>query len=284
MLADALLSATLSARMHEASLTQPMRWTAASGHDWANMFEASSAYKLANGTKGLIDHIAGDVRGEIRLSTPVDGIERNGSGLTVHTRGGETISARAVIVTVPRNALGGIDFRPGLADAKRAVIDQGPAGMGVKVWARVRGDLTGWSGYAGSGSPLNYCGYYGKIGTDNLLVGFGSSPDLLDIEDLDAVTRAVRSWRPDVDVLACDGHDWVADEFSRETWLVQRPGQHRYLEALQQAEGGLFLAGSDYASGWTGYIDGAVESAMTVASRVREHLSAPAPQPIASAL
>ena len=142
--------------MHDASLTQPMRWTAASGHDWANMFEASSAYKLAGGTRGLIDDIAGDVRGEIRLSTPVAAIERSGTGLTVHTRGGETIGAKAVVVTVPRNALRGIDVRPALSDAKRRVIDEGPAGMGVKVWARVRGDLTGWSGYAPSGSPLNY--------------------------------------------------------------------------------------------------------------------------------
>ena len=93
------------------------------------------------------------------------------------------------------------------------------------------------------------------------------------------MTRVIRAWRPEIEVLACDGHDWVDDEFSRETWLVQRPGQHRYLEALQQAEGGLFLAGADYASGWTGYIDGAVESAMVVASRIRDHIGAPAPRP-----
>jgi monoamine oxidase len=146
VLIDGLLSATLSAHCNDGSLTQAMRWTAAAGHDWYSMVEASSVNKLANGTKGLLSAMAADVTGEIRLSTPVAAIERNGQVSTVITREGDRINARAVIVTAPRNALRSIDFRPGLSDAKRAVIDEGPAGMGVKVWARVAGDLIGWLG------------------------------------------------------------------------------------------------------------------------------------------
>ncbi len=274
VLIDGMISATLSSHTNAGSLTQAMRWTAAAGHDWFNMIEASSVNKLQNGTKGLISAIAADVRGEIRLETAVDAVERSGTGLSVTTRAGDRINAKAVLITAPRNALRNIDFRPVLSEGKREVIAEGPAGMGTKLWARVAGDLTGWLAYADSDYPLTYCGCYGRVGDDSLLVGFGPSAEQLDIEDLDQVRDVIRGWRPDVEVLACDGHNWVDDEFSQQTWLVQRPGQHRYLQELQRPEDGLFLVGADYASGWTGYIDGAIESAIRAVPRVKSHLGA----------
>jgi monoamine oxidase len=274
VLIDGLLSATLSSHTDGGSLTQAMRWTAAAGHDWLNMVEASSVNKLADGTIGLISAIAGDVPGEIRLETPIDAVERNGTGLTVTTRAGDRINAKAVVITAPRNALRSIDFRPALSEGKREAIAEGPAGMGTKSWARVAGDWTGWLAYADSNYPLTYCGCYGRVGDDSLLVGFGPSAEILDVEDLDQVSDVIRGWRPDAEVLECTGHNWVEDEFSQQTWLVQRPGQHRYLQELQRPEDGLFLVGADYASGWTGYIDGAIESAIRVVPRIKRHLGA----------
>lgn len=274
VLIDGLLSATLSAHTDDGSLTQAMRWTAAAGHDWFNMVEASSVNKLAAGTKGLVFAIAADVTGEIRLETAVDAIERAGQAYVITTRGGERLNARAVVVTAPRNALRSIDFRPGLSEGKREALAEGPAGMGVKSWARVAGDLTGWLGYAGSDHPLTYCGCYGRAGADSILVGFGPSAERLDIEDLDQVASVIHGWLPDAEVLECTGHKWVEDEFAQQTWLVQRPGQHRFLAELQRPEDGLFLAGADYASGWTGYIDGAIESAIRTAPSVKRHLGA----------
>ena len=62
-------------------------------------------------------------------------------------------------------------------------------------------------------------------------------------------------------MVATDAHDWNADEFSRGTWMAYRPGQvMRHASGLQRPEGRLAFAGSDLASGWAGWIDGAVES------------------------
>jgi monoamine oxidase len=61
----------------------------------------------------------------------------------------------------------------------------------------------------------------------------------------------------------------MADEFSQATWPMMRPNQlTRYLAELQRPEDGLHLAGSDYASGWAGFVDGAIESGITTARRV----------------
>ena len=48
-----------------------------------------------------------------------------------------------------------------------------------------------------------------------------------------------------------------------------RPGQLTgALAELQRPEGRIILAGSDYASGWRGFIDGAIESGLRAAHLV----------------
>ncbi|MFC8683751.1 FAD-dependent oxidoreductase [Brevibacillus porteri] len=75
-------------------------------------------------------------------------------------------------------------------------------------------------------------------------------------------------------MLACTGHDWVADEFSGQTWFFQKCNHHtRYLAELQRPEQGVFLAGADYASGWAGMIDGAIESGLVISRKVQEYLT-----------
>ena len=109
---------------------------------------------------------------------------------------------------------------------------------------KVRGDHTGWSAYADGSLGLSWCRSYGPADGDSMLVGFGPSTELLDVTDLEQVRAVMARWRPELEILECTGHDWVADEFSRQAYLVQRPGQHRGLRALQRPEDGLFLVGS----------------------------------------
>jgi monoamine oxidase len=50
----------------------------------------------------------------------------------------------------------------------------------------------------------------------------------------------------------------------------------RKTHLLQRLECGVFLAGSNYANGWMGFIDGAIESSPRVSREVSEDLSAQA--------
>jgi monoamine oxidase len=108
-----------------------------------------------------------------------------------------------------------------------------------------------------------------------LLVGIGSSPDRVDVTSRRQVEECVQRFAPSARVLAADGHDWNADEFSRGTWVAYRPGQQSRLHsALQRPEGRLAFAGSDVASEWPGFMNGAIESGARAAQQVLALLGA----------
>ena len=54
-------------------------------------------------------------------------------------------------------------------------------------------------------------------------------------------------------------------QFSRGRWATFRPGQLSALPALQASEGRVVLASGDLAAGWTGTMDGAIESGLVAA-------------------
>jgi cytochrome c2 len=78
-------------------------------------------------------------------------------------------------------------------------------------------------------------------------------------------------------------YDWHLDPYSRGTWCVLRKGQMtHYLEALRQSHGLVHFAGGDFALGWRGFIDGAIESGTRVARQVAQQLRGEA-EPVAMA-
>ena len=77
---------------------------------------------------------------DVRLATPVAAVRQSGDGVEVETRAGEVHRAAAVVVVaVPLNALGAIDFTPQLSERKRQGIALGQASRGIKIFIRVRG-------------------------------------------------------------------------------------------------------------------------------------------------
>jgi monoamine oxidase len=259
----------------EGALTQALRWGALSMGDWQLMLEAVATYKLAGGSRALMEAIVADGGADVQLSKPVAAVEHSGEGATVVTRDGDRISGRALVVTAPLNVLNDIEFRPGLSEGKRAAANEGQASRGLKVWARVRGEMEPFIALAPSDQPLAWLQYEYAVDGDSLLIGFGPDAGRVDTNDPAAVQKAIRAWLPEAEVVESIGHDWVSDEFSRQTWPMLKPNQlTRYLRELQRPEDCVFLAGSDYANGWMGFIDGAIESGLQVSREVNEHLSA----------
>jgi monoamine oxidase len=176
---------------------------------------------------------------------------------------------RQGIVTLPLNVLNTIAFTPPLAADIVAVAEEGQASTGCKVWLRVKGHIGRMAALGPSSCALNYFQYEYDVDEDSLIVAFGSDATRIDITDADAVEAALREWIPDIQVVAVDAHDWVADDLAAETWPMLRPNQ---LAAVQHAatepHGRIRLAGSDFAQGWAGFIDGAIESGKTAAARV----------------
>ena len=168
-------------------------------------------------------------------------------------------------MTLPVGALAGIDFTPGLSEAKRAAVAQNHAGQGAKVWVLARGvpdDLCAM-GYR---TRLDFLGAMETTAEGVVLVGFGPSAAALDVGDPQAVIGAVHELAPEAEVVAVHAHDWVGDPYSRGTWAVLRPGQvHAAWSALRAPEGAVHFAGAHTALRWPSFMDGAVESGRRVA-------------------
>jgi monoamine oxidase len=55
-------------------------------------------------------------------------------------------------------------------------------------------------------------------------------------------------------------HNWTKDEFAKGAWYVFRPAfACEYLAALQKQSGNIRFASADWADGWRGFVDGAIE-------------------------
>ncbi|WP_234709559.1 flavin monoamine oxidase family protein [Mycolicibacterium cosmeticum] len=249
-----------------AAYTQGLRWCALTGGNWRLLFEACATYKLAGGTKSLLDAIAAQSTAQVRLNSRVRGIISDTEGARVELSTGEVLTARQVVVTLPLNILSSIEFAPALPSALAAVAREGQASTGCKVWVRVRGSVGAVAALGPSSCPLNFFQYEGDLDDDSLIVAFGADARKIDVTDQRAVETALRQWIPDLEVVAVDGHDWVADALSGETWPMLRPNQLEAVHnATRSARGRVRLAGSDYAEGWAGFIDGAIESGKKVA-------------------
>ncbi|UOT03254.1 FAD-dependent oxidoreductase [Rhodococcus opacus] len=273
-LVEGMWALNFSGRPEVGAYTQGLRWCALTGGNWQLLFEACATYKLAGGTKTLLDAIGAQSTAEVRLNSRVRRIEQDADGVTVTLTDGRTLTAREAIVTVPLNILNSIEFAPALPADIVSVADEGQASTGAKVWVRVKGDIGKTAALGPSSCALNFFQYEYDLDGDSLIVAFGCDATRIDVSDRDAVEAALREWIPGLEVVAVDGHDWVADNLSGQTWPMLRPNQ---LVAVQNAaaepHGRVRLAGSDYAEGWAGFIDGAIESGKTAAARILRSLA-----------
>ena len=115
---------------------------------------------------------------------------------------------------------------------------------------------------------------YGPKSVDQVLpMAYVSNTQKLDVTDKAQVQALLRHWIPDIEVIDCTGHKWDEDEFSKGTWSVLRKNQlTKYGKAVRRPRNGFYLAGSDYANGWSGFIDGAIESGSSIGEYVHDYL------------
>ena len=268
-----VIAAELEALAHgyldDAGAVSVLRWHALSGYTASSSRRRRAASTRSARARGLIDAMAAQAPFAQWLSTPVDSLGRVRDGVEVRTRNGDVLRARTCVLTVPLNVLPHIGFDD-LSTAKRDAIALGQASRGIKLWLRVRGESRGINAIA----PAHPFGYLmvDRLLPDGsqLLVGFGRDAAVIDADDRDAVQRALDELIPGFEIVDAIAHDWLADEFTRGTWAIHRPGWYtRHHAAMREPEGGLVFAGSDLADGWSGYVDGAIESGLRAARQVQ---------------
>jgi pseudooxynicotine oxidase len=263
------LEGVASGYINDAGAASVLRLHALSGSSLELAEDAGGRYTFGAFTKGLVEAMAAQAPFAQWLSTPVESLGPVRDGVEVRTRSGDVLRARTCVLTVPLNVLPhiGID---GLSTAKRDAIALGQASRGLKLWLRVRGESRPINTMA-PGHPFGYL-MADRLLPDGgqLLVGFGRDAAAFDIDDRAAMQKSLDELHPGLEIVDATAHDWLADEFTRGTWAIHRPGWYAHHHAaMREPEGGIVFAGSDLADGWSGYVDGAIESGLRAANQVR---------------
>jgi monoamine oxidase len=269
---SAFIGLNLGCSPDDASALHFLTWIAGMGNSPWTMSTVLTE-KFEKGTKSLVDAMAAEAQADIRLSSPVARVEQDHHLVTVTTRSGDVVHARAAIVATPLNTWRDVEFSPTLSAPKATAAAAGHSGHAVKPWALVRGAPDYFASWAWDDGMCYLATEFDRE-EGSVMVGFAHAPDVVDINDPADVADKVRAFLPDgAEVVGVDGHDWNDDEFSRGTWMAFAPGQLSTLHSgLMANEGRVVFAGSDIAPRWAGWMEGALESGRLAARSVGELL------------
>lgn len=242
---------------------------------YAAFFETAGVWPIEGGTKRLIDAIVAESNAELRLSTPVASVEDDGENVTVTTRAGEKIRARAAVIALPLNTLGDITISPDVPPAARTMIDQKNPIMASKIWVKVKGELEPFQALAPVGkNPINAARVEYHADGDTYIMCLCSDASAINAADTEAVQAALRTFVPDIEVLETASHDWATDEFSKGGWMMHRPGHFsKGAPLLRKPHGRTHFAGSDIAGIEAGAIEGAMSTGANAARNVAAALA-----------
>jgi len=231
--------------------------------------------RVVGGTWRISERLAADLGDAIVLSAPVRRIVWDDHGVTVETEAGPFTAERA-IVAVPPNLAGRIAYAPALPTRRDQLTQQLPHGQVIKVM--VAYDEPWWRAEGLNGQAASAVGPVG-ITFDNtvpghdpgILVGFYEGDHALSWGERSPTARRqafvdclVRWFGPKaaspIDYVE---RDWAAEEWTRGCYGAHFPtgAWTRFGPALREPVGPIHWAGTETATRWMGYLDGAVESA-----------------------
>ena len=271
---DGFFSTLIGNYHKEGAWIEMVRCYALAGHNLADMNDSISRYRFRDGTVALIDAMIADAKADVRLGTPIEKVSQQKNKVVILTEDGDEIVAKTVISAVPMNVLQDIEWSPGLNDNKLAASAEKHAGNCTKIHVLLKGNHGVVGCLAPKKSPLTWL-FTEHTGHDTThMIGFGPDPEILDVNDTAQVQAAVRNFIPDAEVIQSLGYQWGSDPFSQGTWAIFRPDQYsRYLKDLQASEGRIIFGNADWADGWRGFIDGAIERGVFAAREAHKILS-----------
>ncbi|KAB0486651.1 Monoamine oxidase [Pseudomonas reinekei] len=247
------------------SFLDQLHWYANCDYDLGMLFDRCGRFKIAEGMTGLAHAILGDSDADVLMSTPVTRVQQNAQGAVVTTGDSKQFKAKAVICAVPMNCLGDIAFEPALSSKKLEAAKVRHTGNGIKVYAHIKQDIGAWLGMAPYPNPIILAATEENSEHGTTLVLF-VRPDGLDGNNAQQVQAELRKFYPGVDVVKSVSYGWAEDPYSKGTWAFYRPGMmSKSQEALMETEGVVHFASGDSATGWHGFVDGALQGGVETA-------------------
>ena len=244
--------------------------------------------RFVGGSALIADRLAAQLGDAVRLGAPVTRIEVTGQGEVTATTPGGQFECRQVIVTAPPLLAGRIDYEPALPHWREQLTQRTPMGSVIKcqvVYDEPFWRADGLSGQAtgdGEGSRVVFDNSP-PDGSPGILLAFleGDEARRLGREPIEVRRRAVidslvRYFGP----RAGKPERYLERDWQQEKWTGGCYGTlfgpnvwTRYGHALSAPVGPIHWAGTETATAWAGYMDGAVRSGERAAADVLARLS-----------
>ena len=236
--------------------------------------------KFKLGVQQIAQQMAGELGDRVVLGAPVEKIFQNGDGVRVITAKGE-FRARRIIVAAPPAAAARIQFEPHLPALRDGLQQRMPMGNIIKVAVAYREAFWRKNGFSG------------QVATDDDTVGLvyddvqevGPPILLCFIEGKHAIEMSARSkderkaavlaslakfFGPEaLDPIGYGDNDWMIEPYTHGYVGHMPPGtMTRFGKALREPVGRIHWAGTESATQWAGYLEGALRSGARAAAEV----------------
>ncbi len=241
---------------------------------------AAQATRIKGGMQPVATKLAQGL--DVRLSCPVRRITHDDDGVTVHHDGG-SIRAKRVVVAIPPKLVSDLVFEPALNGKRAELMTKMPMGAVIKhtaVYSRPFWRDEGLSGMVVSDTgPINIV-FDNSLpdGMKGILIGFSEADSARKLGALSEHQRrdaaadcfaryfGERARTP----LAYADHVWEHDEWTGGCYgAFMPPGVWTSLgPSLREPQGRIHWAGTETATVWSGYIDGAISSGKRAANEI----------------
>lgn len=256
-----------------------LAWTQAISPQW----ELPETWLIQGGAGQVAVKLAKELKRFIHLNKPVTRIKQIGNKVTVYSSRGGAFTAKAVIVAIPPALRAGIKFSPPLPARTTGLIQRSPMGSMMKCIAVYPTAFWRDQGLNGMGegnvktveltadsSPPS--------GVPGILASFVAADRAVELGELSQEERKrlvlddmVTYWGPE----ARNPAQYFEANWNSEEWTTgaftsyMTPGAWTgYGPAWREPVGRIFWAGTEVATRWPGYFDGAIRAGEDAAGKV----------------
>ncbi len=242
---------------------------------------------IVGGAQQMSQRLAARLGAAVRLGQPVSRIRQDDQGVDVTTETGFVARAKYAVIAMPPVAAGRLIYDPVLPPARRDLHTRAPMGRYYKVIVTYEKPFWRDAGFSGEVASVRgpIVAAYDDDPGDNsgALLGFIGGDAAQQWRTLppdarrEAVLECLARWfgPAALSPTAYGYHDWTEERFTGGAPVaVLGPGVlSRVGTALREPCGRIHWAGTEAASKWTGYMDGAIRAGDAAAAAVSGRLA-----------